>query len=55
LRSRVRAGRSAKKFGDPKSPSYFGISYSRMKWSRQVFQVRSETGDGPGAGPAGSG
>ena len=38
-----RRGGGAKKFGDPKSPSYFGISYSRMRWSRQVFQVSSET------------
>ena len=43
LRSTVAGGRAAKKFGDPKSPSYFGISYSRMKWLRQVFQVSSET------------
>ena len=32
---------SGKKFGDPKSPSYLGISYSRMKWLRKVCQVNS--------------
>ena len=24
------------------SPSYFGTSYSRMRWSRNVFQVSSQ-------------
>ena len=32
-----------KTFGDPRSPSYFGISYSRIRWSRNVFQVSSQT------------
>ena len=32
-------GKEIKKLGLPKSPSYLGISYSRMKWLRQVFQV----------------
>ena len=27
--------------GEPRSPSYFGISYSRTRWSRKVFQVSS--------------
>ncbi len=29
-------------FGAPRSPSYFGISYSRIRWSRNVFQVSSQ-------------
>ena len=32
-----------KTLGAPRSPSYFGISYSRMRWSRHVFQVSSQT------------
>ena len=43
LLSTVASGRAKKTLGAPKSPSYFGISYSRIRWSRQVFQVRSET------------
>ena len=39
---------SASESGDedvrgPKSPSYFGTSYSRMRWSRNVFHVSSQT------------
>ena len=30
-------------FGRPRSPSHFGISYSRMRWSRNVFHVSSQT------------
>src|SRR5262249_24351889 len=30
-------------FGVPTSPSYFGISYSRTRWFRNVFQVSSQT------------
>ena len=32
-----------KTFGEPRSPSYFGISYSRIRWLRHVFQVSSQT------------
>jgi len=45
LRSRVSGEREAKKFGDPKSPSYFGISYSRMRWVAPG--VPGELGDEP--------
>ena len=31
------------RLGRPMSPSYFMISYSRIMWSRQVFQVSCET------------
>ena len=37
------SGTGTKTFGAPRSPSYFGISYSRMRWSRHVFQVSSQT------------
>ena len=30
------------RLGRPRSPSYFMISYSRIMWSRQVFQVSCE-------------
>src|SRR5882762_11613976 len=33
--------RGMKTLGVPKSPSHFGISYSRIRWSRKVFQVSS--------------
>ena len=29
--------------GEPRSPSYLGISYSRTRWSRNVFQASSAT------------
>jgi hypothetical protein len=32
-----------KTFGWPVSPSHFGISYSRIVWSRKVFQVSLDT------------
>lgn len=31
-----------KRFGKAKSPSCFGISYSSIRWSRNVFHVKSE-------------
>lgn len=34
--------RGTNPLGTPRSPSHFGTSYSRIVWSRQVFQVRSE-------------
>ena len=37
------ASASTKKFGLPRSPSYFGISYSRTRWSRKVWCARSAT------------
>ena len=30
------------RLGAPMSPSHFGISYSRIRWSRNVLQVRSD-------------
>ena len=30
------------RFGAPRSPSTFGISYSRIRWLRKVFQVSSQ-------------
>ena len=41
--SSVAALSGTKALGAPKSPSYFGISNSRIRWFRQVFQVSSET------------
>ena len=32
-----------KAFGEPKSPSHFGISYSKIRWLRKVFHVSSHT------------
>ena len=31
------------RFGEDRSPSYFGTSYSRIRWLRNVFQVSSQT------------
>ncbi len=41
-RARPRRG-ATNAFGRPRSPSYFGISYSRMRWSRNVFHASSAT------------
>ena len=35
--------RGTNTFGRPRSASYLGISYSRIRWSRKVFQVSSAT------------
>ena len=39
--------------GVPRSPSYFGISYSRIGGSEEVFRGPTTT-CGPGAGPRGN-
>ena len=39
--STIGSSSGTKTFGAPRSPSYFGISYSRIRWSRNVFQVSS--------------
>ena len=42
LRFAISGVSGMKKFGEPKSPSYLGISYSSTRWLRQVFQVSSQ-------------
>src|SRR5918911_2073577 len=43
LRWRTSGASGTYTFGAARSASYFGISYSRIRWSRKVFQVSSET------------
>ena len=42
LRCAIASLRWTNTFGAPRSPSYFGISYSRIRWSRNVFHVSSQ-------------
>src|SRR3954470_23444638 len=42
LRWRRRSSSGTNAFGALMSPSYFGTSYSRIRWSRKVFQVSSQ-------------
>ena len=42
-RRRRRPIAGTKTFGEPRPPSHFGISYSRIRWSRKVFQASSDT------------
>src|SRR3990172_5991339 len=43
LRSATSPGRCTKAFGWPRSPSYLGISYSSIRWSRKALRVSSAT------------
>src|ERR1700722_1635992 len=40
---RIASDNGTKKFGCCRSASYFGISYSRIRWLRKVFHVNSQT------------
>src|SRR4029450_7854297 len=43
LRWQRSGSRGTNRLGWPRSPSYLGISYSKTRWPRKVFQVSSAT------------